>query len=381
MTIPCAVCGSSERIVSRELRTCLSCIRKRPAEALPFAHDARTRARRPFGLPTEPPDDTAGILCQVCANVCVIGKGSVGYCGLRRNVGGRLEGVSADRGRAYWYSDPLPTNCVADWVCAGGTGAGYPRYACRRGPETGYRSLAVFLAACSMECLFCQNWAFRAHAMTPDTVTAQALAEAADEHISCICFFGGDPSPQMPFALRASRLALEEAGHRILRICWETNGSMNREYMDQALNLSAKSGGCVKFDLKAHDENLAVAMTGMSNRRTLENFTRAARRARKRPEPPLVVASTLVVPGYVDIEEVRAISRFIASVNPEIPYALLAFSPTYRMDDLPLLTLDEAREMEEAALAEGLRKVRWGNLHLLRAGGEKAPEAAGVREV
>jgi hypothetical protein len=37
--------------------------------------------------------------------------------------------VDAAHGNLSWYKDPLPTNCVGDWVCAGGTGAGFPRHA------------------------------------------------------------------------------------------------------------------------------------------------------------------------------------------------------------------------------------------------------------
>jgi len=63
-------------------------------------------------------------------------------------------------GKLSWYHDPLPTNCVADWVCSGGTGAGYPKYAHCPGPELGYSNLAVFFHACTFNCLYCQNWHF-----------------------------------------------------------------------------------------------------------------------------------------------------------------------------------------------------------------------------
>jgi len=69
--------------------------------------------------------------------------------------------ITADAGKLSWYHDPLPTNCVGDWVCAGGTGAGFPDYANCPGPERGYKNLAVFFHACSFNCLYCQNWQFR----------------------------------------------------------------------------------------------------------------------------------------------------------------------------------------------------------------------------
>jgi pyruvate formate lyase activating enzyme len=135
--------------------------------------------------------------------------------------------------------------------------------------------------------------------------------------------------------------------------------------MDRALDLSLSTGGCVKFDLKAYDDDLFRALTGASNRRTLDNFARAAARFDERPTPPPVVASTLLVPGYVNAEEVGRIARFIAAINPAIPYALLGFAPQFLFPDLPRTSVRHAEEAEAAARAAGLRNVRIGNRHLL----------------
>jgi pyruvate formate lyase activating enzyme len=135
--------------------------------------------------------------------------------------------------------------------------------------------------------------------------------------------------------------------------------------LDFAVQLSLESGGCIKFDLKAFDEVLHIALTGGPNRRSLENFSRAARRAAERPDPPLVIASTLLVPGYVDAAEVKRIAEFIAGLDPGIPYSLLAFAPHFFMSDLPRTSARHAEEAQTAALFAGLRNVRIGNRHLL----------------
>jgi pyruvate formate lyase activating enzyme len=110
-------------------------------------------------------------------------------CGLRKNEGGRLIGVSAIEGKFSWYHDPLPTNCVADWVCPGGTGAGYPRYAHAPGPECGYKNLAVFFSACNFNCLYCQNWHFKTETFRPRKESVASLVSSVDERTSCICYF------------------------------------------------------------------------------------------------------------------------------------------------------------------------------------------------
>jgi pyruvate formate lyase activating enzyme len=165
--------------------------------------------------------------------------------------------------------------------------------------------------------------------------------------------------------LEFSKQALTEASGRILRICRETNGNMNSGFLDEMLELSLRSGGCIKFDLKAWKEDLHKALTGVSNLQTLENFSRAGGSVDLRFEPPLLVASTLLVPSYVEETEVRSIARFIASIDPNIPYSLLAFYPHFFMQDLPLMERSMAEVCYAAAKDEGLNNVRLGNEHLL----------------
>jgi pyruvate formate lyase activating enzyme len=288
-------------------------------------------------------------------NECRIPEGERGYCGLRTNAGGKLAGVSPDLGNLSWYHDPLPTNCVGDWVCPGGSLSEY-----------GYKNLAVFFQACSFNCLFCQNWHFREHVLHGQKRNVQELVDAVDEKTSCICYFGGDPTPQLPFALKASRLALDQNRDRTLRICWESNGTMNKALLNQMIGLSLSSEGCIKFDLKAWNEHLNIALTGVTNKRTFENFSHVAEKIQERTDPPLLIASTLLIPGYTDEEEVRNISEFIASFDTDIPYSLLGFYPHFYMSDLPVTSKGFAMKCKEIAEGAGLKRVRIGNVHLLR---------------
>ena len=352
----CQLCGKRSRLTPAVLSVCADCIRTRPGAALPLTMQAHAAIRREFDLPPEPPHTPDGVECRPCVNACRLGEGETGLCGLRTVREGRLVHLAGKPSGALvsWYDDPLPTNCVADWLCEGNH-------------QRGKVNLAVFYEACTFNCISCQNWHFRLK-RPPGRVSAEHLAAQAHQRTFCICFFGGDPTPQMPHALATSRLLAREG----VTVCWETNGSMHPRFLDQAVDLSLETGGCIKFDLKALDETLHLALTGVSNRRTQENFRRAAQRIperlssrRGRGGPPLVVASTLLVPGYVDAKEVGQIARFIAEIDPDIPYALLGFHPHFFVPDLPRTSVRHAREAEEAARAAGLTRVRIGNRHLL----------------
>ena len=361
----CEKCGRVSEEIASILSLCAECIRKAGNEYLAKYQEIHAQSRERFGLPALPPSCPEGIQCKLCQNKCKIPGDGWGYCGVRRNKDGCLKGGTTDEAVVSWYHDPLPTNCVADWVCAAGSAAGYPQWAYRRGTERGYMNLAVFYEACTFDCLFCQNWHYRQRSTASRTRTAAELAESVTESTSCICFFGGDPTCQLPHALAASKLARRQ-NQRILRICWETNGSMSPELLDEVLSLSLESGGCVKFDMKAMDRSIHYALCGVDNSRTLENFAAAARRIQERPEPPPLVASTLLVPGYIDAQQVKAIASFIAELDPNIPYALLGFHGDFLMADLPSTSWKQAEMCLAAARAAGLKRVRVGNVHVLR---------------
>jgi len=366
----CLICGEKAATISKSLGVCLRCIRNKHEEALEITRLVHAKSRAVFGLPSRPPQDAGGLPCGVCANNCIIGSDNSGFCGLVWNVGERLVrfGGTADKGVLEWYYDGLPTNCVSWWFCPGCTGSGYPKYAYKQGAEFGYANLAVFYGACSYDCLFCQNWHYRNLSVKHKPVmSAEALAAKVDKHVSCICYFGGDPSPQMPHSLEVSHIALEkaEAEKRILRICWETNGYMNSKLAEKVAEYALESGGNIKFDLKTWSEEVNLALCGVSNKPTLANFKMIGERFyKKRPELPVLSASTLLVPGYIDAEEVEGIAKFISKIDPNIPYTLLAFYPCYVMNDLPTTSRKQALECQKAA-EKHLKNTRIGNIHLL----------------
>ncbi len=363
----CVVCGRESQLISEPLSLCLACIRGRLHDSVDQIHSVHAQGRRHFGLPEAIPRNPEGRSCPLCGNACQIGPHERGYCGLRTIREGHLHHLGGTPARGFLdaYYDTLPTNCVADWVCAGGSGAGYPQYSVAQGPERGYRNLAVFYRSCSFDCLFCQNWHFRSTSFNGPGISSEELADWVDDRTTCICYFGGDPTTQIPHALRTSVLARRRNPNRILRICWETNGSVSRPFLEQMAKLSLESGGCIKFDLKTWDPGLHLALCGTSNEQTLENFKWLAALVKRRPDPPFLIASTLLVPGYVDVDEVKSIASTIASLDRSIPYALLAFYPQHLMMDLPTTSRQHAEEALEVSQGQGLTRVRVGNVHLL----------------
>ncbi|MDD1672823.1 MAG: radical SAM protein [Methanomicrobiales archaeon] len=341
--IRCTLCRNN--LAANQIGLCASCIRTmHNTDRLISLHAA---ARKSWGLPGTPPQSIGGKQCQLCVNACSMGEGQSGYCGLRINQEGRIEPLVPERSAlVYAYLDPLPTNCCATWFCPGSHEPGY--------------NLAVFFYGCNFDCLFCQNASHKLVRMAPVITEKELLARACAPSIRCICFFGGSPEPQLPFALRVAQ-QIQRESEGVQHICWEWNGAGNPLLVERAARISLQTGGVVKFDLKAIHPNLHMALCGTGNQRTLENFYKVANITRG---TDTLTATTLLVPHYIDAQEVGAIARFIAGINNDIPYSLLVFHPDYLLTDLPITPQVQVDECVTAA-RQHLHRVNIGNIHLL----------------
>ena len=205
------------------------------------------------------------------------------------------------------------------------------------------------------------NWQYRKYPVNPQLVSVEELENAMTRRVTCVCFFGGDPAPETVHALLVARKAAEKG----VRVCWETSCQLVPHLLDKVVEASLKTGGIVKFDLKAFTPSIYKALTDGEVDVALRNFKAAARRFRERSEVPLVVASTLLVPGYVDEVEVDLMIKFVAQINPEIPTRFLAFHPDYMLRDLPPTSRRHAEAAVKIARENGLAEVSLGNEWLL----------------
>lgn len=336
----CKGCGSNK--VSRAIGWCYECILREEMVEV----EIRWKARREFGLPEKIPREGENP-CGFCGNSCRPIKNNYGWCGGRFWDGETWRGGDREA-HLSWYYDPIPTNCVAAWFCEATKN------------EKGKYNLAVFYEGCSFDCLFCQNWHWR-EGRKRKPVSYKELAERVKEGVACICFFGGDPSCNIEHTLLVAEEALKI---RKVRICWETNGNMKRDYLLRMIEIARETEGVIKFDIKAYSDPIYKVLCGVSGRMVYKNFEMVAERLASLT-PCRMCASTLLIPYYVDEREVEKIAKFIASLNPFIPYSLLAFYPAYLMDDLPCTPREMAYKALRAAENAGLRNLHLGNIHLL----------------
>ncbi len=332
--------------------------------------------RKKEGLPEYAPQSVSSTntyKCNLCVNECKLSPNTMSYCGLRSLSNGTTKAIPfPTKSRAYihGYLDRNPTNCCNSWFCPAGTSNGFPEFSEYDGPEYTTYNYAAFMYGCTFDCLFCQNYSHKRISKSSLHEIDQIVETIVmNKSISCLCYFGGTPEAQLPFTINLAELVLDKIklidNKRKFRVCWEWNGSGNPELVKKCMEIAFKSGGNIKFDLKSFNEKLHIALTGQSNKRTLENFELLARYYfGTRKNLPELGACTLLVPGYVNEEEVELIAKFISKINKTIPYSLLVFHGDYQMRDLPITPKKLALKCLKTAKAY-LKNVHLGNQFLL----------------
>ena len=76
-----------------------------------------------------------------------------------------------------------------------------------------------------------------------------------------------------------------------------------------------------------------------------------------------VEVTTLLIPGLNDTtEELRSIAGFLVGVDPEIPWHISRFHPTYRLTDAPPTQAESLRNARNIGYEAGLKYVYTGNI-------------------
>ncbi|MFW9918946.1 MAG: radical SAM protein [Candidatus Thorarchaeota archaeon] len=342
------------RVASDILQVCSVCI-VGDSKISGKIDDTHASIRKKAGLVPRIPTEGM-IVCPDCGNHCKLQVGEIGFCHNRVATSSVIGNRYREAAPVSWYYDPLPTNCVADWVCP------ISKMKELRNERKRFKNLAVFYGSCNSNCLFCQNASYQEMMRTgAPLMTPEDLARVVDDATACVCYFGGDPACNPQHSIEVSRILLN--GYS-MPICYETNGRISSKWLPDIVDTVKRSRGTIKFDLKAITPKLYRALTGTENAIVIDNFRTLAEIGEQREEE-LLIASILLIPEYVNLEEIERLCEFIAECDPSIPTALLGFAPKHYMRDLPRTSMNHAHAALHLAKACGLENVRIGNQGLL----------------
>jgi len=167
-----------------------------------------------------------------------------------------------------------------------------------------------------------------------------------------ISFTGGDLACQPEFYAESAR-KIKELGLD-LWVLFETNG-----YGLTPSNLDLfKDSGIDAFwlDIKAYNEKVHRELTGASNEWILKLPAEIIERGF------ILEVSTVYIPGWVEEDQIKSIAELLVQVDPNIPYAIIAFIPEYQLKNVQPPNLQQMMKAFIAARDAGLKNVRLGNI-------------------
>ncbi|MEM0049096.1 MAG: radical SAM protein [Candidatus Bathyarchaeia archaeon] len=167
-----------------------------------------------------------------------------------------------------------------------------------------------------------------------------------------VSFTGGDLACQPEFYAEATK-EIKSLGLD-LWVLFETNGY---GLTPSTLDLFKEAGlDSFWLDIKAYDDEVHRKLTGASNRWILKLPAEIIER------DFILEVSTVYIPGWVEEDQIGKIANLLSTVDPSIPYAIIAFIPEYELRDVPPPSFQQMVKAYEAARDAGLKNIRLGNI-------------------
>lgn len=269
--------------------------------------------------------------CTLCFHGCRLEEGQTGLCRARGNRGGRI--VPLNYGKLTVLAlDPIEKKPLRRF-------------------HPGSMVLSVGSFGCNLRCPFCQNAGIAAAGVdaptrdySPEKLVAEALRLQSRGNIG-VAYTYNEPLVGYEYVLDCAKLVHQAGLYNVL----VTNGTIQEVPWRELLPLI----DAVNIDLKGFTEGWYRRLGG-----DLETVKRSITLAAQSCH---LEVTTLVVPGENDSEtEIRALSQWLALVNPEIPLHISRFFPRHLMTDRPPTPVEAVYQLARVA-REQLEYVYTGN--------------------
>lgn len=281
-------------------------------------------------------EEKKSVECFLCSHRCHIKDGKRGICQVRENRDGVL--YSLVYGKLISQNiDPIEKKPLFHLL-------------------PGSLSYSIATVGCNFRCLHCQNYDIsqypRLHSgsIIGSSVTPETVVDSAAEHgCQSISYTYIEPTIFFEFAYDCAILAHD----RGIKNVFVSNGYTSPE----ATRKIAPYLDGNNIDLKAFTDKFYREVCGAKIAPVLETI------GLMKELGVWVEVTTLVIPGWNDSDsELQEIARFIKSIDPQMPWHVTRFHPTFKMTDrgaTPSATLQRARQI---GMAEGLEYVFVGNI-------------------
>jgi len=269
------------------------------------------------------------VRCLLCPNYCLLKKGEVGRCGVRKNEHGRL--YSLIYGEATSIAlDPIEKK---------------PLYHFHPGASI----LSLGTKGCNLKCPWCQNWSISQELSSPtQKITPQeAVAKARQLNSFGIAYTYNEPFIWYEFVYDTARLAHQEGLKNVL----VTNGYVNQKPLEELIGLI----DAMNIDVKSMEEPFYQKYC----QGKLAPVLQAAEFSAKRCELEI---TNLIIPGLNDRrEDFQKLADWVAEkLGENTPLHFSRYFPAYKTNIPP--TLIETLELAKEIAKKKLQRVYLGNV-------------------
>lgn len=272
--------------------------------------------------------------CTICPHACSLAPGQTGACRARRNVKGTV--IAENYGRVTSLAlDPVEKKPLAHF-------------------HSGSLILSAGSYGCNLHCPFCQN-ASIADADADDIawreISPEELAETAEKlrergNIG-VAYTYNEPLVGYEYMRDTARLVHEHGMVNVL----VTNGYVN----DGPLSELAPLVDAANIDLKGFTQDFYDFVGGV-----LDTVKHTIEVLASMPTCHVEV-TTLIIPGKNDTDEqIDAAARWLASIDPEIPYHLTRFFPSHHLRCVSATPVADVYHLARVA-KKHLKRVHVGN--------------------
>lgn len=272
------------------------------------------------------------VICNICPHFCSLSENQIGLCRARSNINGEIKAINYGMLTSIAL-DPIEKKPLKGF---------YP----------GTQILSVGSFGCNLKCSFCQNHGISmankeeatARFVTPEELVRVALDLKPHGNIG-IAYTYNEPLVGYEYVRDCAELVRQKGLKNVL----VTNGCFCEKPMEALIQYI----DALNIDLKGFTEEFYHRIGG--DLETVKKFIALSSKSCH------VEITTLIIPGENDGEdEIRNLSEFIASINPDIPLHLSRFFPCYKMRDKSPTDIALIYRLAETA-RETLRYVYEGN--------------------
>jgi pyruvate formate lyase activating enzyme len=238
-------------------------------------------------------------------------------------------------------------------------------------PEIAYTCLAeslesysITLLGCNFRCLYCNayrlsqypdtNWFYRGY-VDPRELADEAVEKLRGAGIEKLGFTGGEPTIHLPYVEEVIKRVKESIPE--LKVTFTTNGFATEASMKRIVDMCSS----ITLEINAFHEDMHLALSGAPVEPVLRNAEYLIKHKDK-----VRALKTVVIPKINDTE-VEEIAKFIASVDPSIPYHLIGFRPSFMLYYHPGPSSSELESIARRC-KNYLETVKWGGIYPTESG-------------